>query len=235
MRPGTRDQLMFGATLLVVAIGASPALACGRGASDELVNQAPGGGRLGGDADGDGTPDMEFPSWRMPGDTATPPRCKLYCVSNHGFLPLFLIKCDGMVVHRCPYKGAMNDWRRDDQGRYHGSSEEGAYPSGVGNDADHDGVVEKVEYEEKLVGGNCVLEVRTYHDGRLVETRQVPCPERPEDLPWPKEPGPSATPPAPPPPPEEPIPALGVAWLLGIAAGVTVVGAYRKGAKERLS
>jgi hypothetical protein len=158
------------------------------------------GHRRNGDVDGDGMNDWEFPAYRVPGD-ANPPNYVLYCVTNGGRLGLFLIKCGNFWFHRCPYIGGQNDFRVKN-GKFCGSSTEGASGTGVPRDADGDGVIERVEYEEVQEDGRCVLIVRTYHDGVLVDTKRVPCPRTPNDLPWPKEP-----------PPAESTPLLPGAWM----------------------
>ncbi|MBI1180059.1 MAG: hypothetical protein GC201_05835 [Alphaproteobacteria bacterium] len=169
----------------------------------------------GNDLDGDGKADWTYPKFRVDGDTANPPNCILRCVTNHGRVPLFYLICGGKVVHRCPYIGALNRFKLDATGKYSGSSTESENSAGKPHDDDNNGKIERVEYEQVQRSGQCVLIIRTYWDDTLVDTREVPCPESIDQLPWPKEPE-----------KPKPTPVLPWPWLIAvILTGVGVAGA----------
>jgi hypothetical protein len=175
----------------------------------------------GDDLDKDGKPDWAFPKFKLKGDNANPPNCVLRCVTNHGRVPMFYLICGGKVVHRCPYIGALNRWKLDATGKYSGSSTESEHSEGAPHDDDGNGRIEKVEYEQVNRDGRCILIVRTYWDGTLVDTNEVPCPETPDQLPWPK---------APEKPQETPV--LPWPWLLAVmvaGAGGAVLLIARRG------
>lgn len=193
-----------GIAIVAVMLGAHlrSASACNSNADGTPNPNNPGAKRVP-DVDGDGIPDYEMPE-RVPGDDPTNPTYRLYCTSNRG-AAVILLNCGGHWTHRCPYNGGFNNFPIKDGGVIDQSTStegadipddggvaDGGGPRGRAKDADGDGWIEMVVYLKRFVEGTCMLQIQTYRKKQesdpwelVPPVQTIPCPTRPQDLPWP--------------------------------------------------